>query len=103
VKTLNRFLSRAAGLAVRARLPDGQGVALHPCRAVHTLGMRYPLDIVFLDRGDRIVRTVTGLRPWRAVDGGYGAITTVEWPSGRMDPARWGPGTQVQWREAVMD
>jgi uncharacterized membrane protein (UPF0127 family) len=97
VRLLDRFWARVAGLAGRPPPPDGQAVALRPCRAVHTCGMRYPIDILFLDRSDRVLRTVRGLPPWRVADGGPGACTTVEWPAGRVDPSPWLPGETARW------
>ncbi|ARP88717.1 hypothetical protein CAL13_13585 [Bordetella genomosp. 9] len=57
---------RLRGLLWRGRPRPGVGLWLLPCRAVHTFGMRYPLDIVFLDRKRRVVSVVRGLAPRRA-------------------------------------
>lgn len=97
VRLLDGFWGRAAGLAIRRPPPNGCAVALCPCRAIHTCGMRYPIDVLFLDRSDRVIRTVRGLRPWRVADGGSGSFTTVEWPAGRIDSSRWLPGEPARW------
>jgi uncharacterized protein len=47
---------RAKGLLGRDGL-DG-GFLLRPCRAVHTLGMRFDLDVAYLDADDHVVKTV---------------------------------------------
>ncbi|MCK9507252.1 MAG: DUF192 domain-containing protein [Pigmentiphaga sp.] len=57
-----RWRDRARGLIGYPRLRLGQGLLIHPCRAVHGWGMRYPLDVAFLDRQARI-RKMGVLKP----------------------------------------
>jgi protein-S-isoprenylcysteine O-methyltransferase Ste14 len=59
------FLTRLAGLL--GTYPPDRGKALYitPCNGVHTFGMRYPVDIAFLDSEDRVVKLILGLRPNR--------------------------------------
>jgi uncharacterized protein len=49
VRTARTFLSRLVGLLGTAAIADGEGLWIVPCRSVHTLGMRYPIDVAFLD------------------------------------------------------
>lgn len=58
--------SRLLGLALLGDLPFDQALLFARCRSVHTLGMRLPIDIVFLDRTGAAVRVVTAARPGRA-------------------------------------
>jgi uncharacterized protein len=60
------FLLRLRGLAGRPRLAAGHGLLLPRTRSVHTHFMRFPIDVLFLDADDTVVRVVHGLRPWRA-------------------------------------
>ena len=57
--------TRARGLLGRPRPTQGEGLMLNPCRAVHTLGMRYAIDVIFLDRDGRVVALYPELRPGR--------------------------------------
>jgi uncharacterized protein len=59
------FLSRLRGLLGRRGLEPGQGLLLSPSCSVHTLFMRFPIDVVFLDRGLRVLGVAAGVRPWR--------------------------------------
>ncbi|MBO0702603.1 MAG: DUF192 domain-containing protein, partial [Candidatus Dormibacteraeota bacterium] len=61
------FLGRGVGLLGRDALEPGTGLWIHPCKSIHTFGMRFSIDAVFLDRRHRVVRVVAGLRPWRMV------------------------------------
>ena len=56
---------RMRGLLGRPSLGQGEGLLLQPCNGVHTVGMRYPIDILFLDRRGRVARAVHALQPGR--------------------------------------
>jgi uncharacterized protein len=88
--------SRARGLLGRSAV-DG-ALVLSPCRAVHTIGMRFAVDVAFLD-GDgtvlkivRMARNRIGLPVWKA-------RTVVEAEAGAFE--RWGlhVGDCVELRE----
>ena len=49
VRTARTFLSRLVGLLGTAAIADGEGLWIVPCRSVHTLEMRYPIDVAFFD------------------------------------------------------
>ena len=57
-------LARLLGLALRRRPPD-HALLLPRCRSVHTFGMRFPLDLVWLDRDGRVLRVDEAVPPWR--------------------------------------
>ena len=77
------FRERTKGILGRDGLPPGEGLLILKCNAIHTLFMAYPIDAVFLDRHDRVVRRVRNIRPWRLfVWGGWRAVKVLETPSG---------------------
>jgi uncharacterized protein len=57
--------SRALGLAGLDALPCHVGLLLPRCRSVHTLGMRFPLDLLWLGPGEALVRVDRGVPPRR--------------------------------------
>ena len=57
-------LARLLGLALRRRPPD-HALLLPRCRSVQTFGMRFPLDLVWLDGAGRVVRVDEAVPPWR--------------------------------------
>jgi len=81
------WAARARGLLGRPPPPPGAGWWLRPCGAIHTWGMRYPLDIAFLDRDERVVRVVRALSPWRAAGGGPSAYSALECAAGALPDA----------------
>jgi uncharacterized membrane protein (UPF0127 family) len=64
--------SRFWGLMGRKRLPEGHGLLLAPCSSVHTFFMRFPIDVIFLDRERVVVKVVQSMKPWRTALGGGG-------------------------------
>jgi uncharacterized membrane protein (UPF0127 family) len=44
---------------------NGWGLWIVPCRGVHTLAMRFPIDVVYLDRDGTVVHIDENLKPWR--------------------------------------
>jgi hypothetical protein len=75
-------LRRLLGLALRGR-PPGYALLLPRCRSVHTFGMRFPLDLVWLDRDGRTVRVDAAVPPCR-VRRCRQAVAVLE--AGRMPP-----------------
>jgi uncharacterized membrane protein (UPF0127 family) len=57
--------TRLRGLLGRDALPTGEGLLLRPAGSIHTAFMRFPIDVVFLDRDLHVLRVVTELEPWR--------------------------------------
>ncbi len=58
--------SRLLGLALLDGLPRDAALLIPRCRSVHTFGMRFALDLVFLGRGGKVVRVVHRAKPRRA-------------------------------------
>lgn len=65
VIVLSSWRARMRGLLGRAQLRRDVGVLIHPCNAVHTVGMQFALDVVFFDRKFNVLRVVSGLRSQR--------------------------------------
>jgi uncharacterized membrane protein (UPF0127 family) len=61
----DRGEKRRKGLLGRSQLARGEGLWILPCEAVHTFGMQFPIDLVYLDRNHRIKKVRSNVRPWR--------------------------------------
>lgn len=73
------FAERAKGLIGTKDLPDGEGLLILKCNAIHTWFMSFPIDAVFLDKNDQVVKIVRNIRPWRfLVWGGFKAVKVLE-------------------------
>ena len=77
----DKALQRMHGLLGRDGLQPGEGMLIKPASSVHTMFMRFPIDVVFLDRAHRIVGIAHTLRPWRAA-GARRAKAALELPAG---------------------
>lgn len=84
--------SRLVGLLGRARLAPGEGLHLVPCTSVHTLFMRFTIDVLYLDRDRRVVKAVPALRPFRWSWGGRRAHSALELPPGTIAATGTAPG-----------
>ncbi|MBI5575996.1 MAG: DUF192 domain-containing protein [Deltaproteobacteria bacterium] len=49
------FRSRMKGLLGTDALPEGEGLWITPCNSIHSFGMRYEIDAIFIDRDDRVL------------------------------------------------
>ncbi len=89
---------RTRGLLGRAPLQADEGMLINECRLVHTLGMGYALDLVFLDRDGRVRKLVSGLKPLRMA-GSFSASATLELAPHTLDGTRLKEGDRLTWRE----
>jgi uncharacterized membrane protein (UPF0127 family) len=93
------MFARLRGLLGRSGLSSGEGMLLRPAASIHTAFMRFPIDAVFLDRENRVVKVAAELAPWRAA-ACRGSRTVLELPAGEAARQGLSPGvslTQV-WR-----
>ena len=56
---------RRRGLLNRKELDEGSGIWILPCEAIHTFGMKFPIDSIFLDKRLRVRSLHKGLKPGR--------------------------------------
>ncbi len=56
---------RSKGLLGRDGLAPGEGLWIVPCEAVHTFWMRFPIDLIYLNRQHHVVKTRSNVRAWR--------------------------------------
>ncbi len=76
--------TRRRGLLGRSSLPLGSALVLTPCNAVHTIGMRFTIDVVFVDSGGCVRKVVHRLPPWRMAISPL-SRSTIEFPAGELD------------------
>lgn len=74
---------RNKGLLGRKNLASGEGLWIIPCEAVHTFCMRFPIDLVYLDRKQRIRKLRSNVVPWR-MSGCLTAHSVLELPAGTI-------------------
>jgi len=96
VRTASTLRSRIVGLLGTAAIADGEGLWIVPCRGVHTLGMRYPIDVAFLDPRGVVDGILEGLPPNRIGRLFRGARGALELRSGTLAATGTVPGDRLE-------
>jgi uncharacterized protein len=83
VRVANTHFQRLMGLmgTPRGSLHTGCALWIQPCHGVHTMFMRYPIDVVYLDRDFRVVKLEENVRPWRVTPVIVESATVLELPA----------------------
>jgi uncharacterized membrane protein (UPF0127 family) len=84
--------SRLVGLLVKKRLADGEALLLRPCSSIHTLFMRFAIDVVYLGKDATVLKVVPSLKPFRFSGTLRHAHYTLELPAGTIDRSDTSPG-----------
>ncbi|MSO19466.1 MAG: DUF192 domain-containing protein [Acidobacteria bacterium] len=92
---------RRKGLLGRDHLEAGEGLWIVPTQAIHTFGMRFPIDAAFLDRQRRVKRVYHRLQPNRITRFVWGAYSVLELESGALLKAGTRVGDELEMREFV--
>lgn len=91
--------ARMKGLLGRERLPEEGGLWIRPCNSVHTWFMRFAIDVVFLDREQRVVRIASALPPWRMTRIVWRASSVLELAAGAAARMGLKPGDSLEFGE----
>lgn len=65
VRTADTTFSRLRGLIGKGRLKGGEGLWVKPSQGVHTIGLLFPIDVIYLDADNRVLLTVENLATFR--------------------------------------
>ena len=97
----NTVAKRMVGLLNRKSLAPGEGLLLDRCYGIHTFFMRFPIDVLFLDKDYRIMRAVPALPPWRTCVVKK-AVYVLELPVGTIERTQTTAGDQIQLRATAL-
>lgn len=73
-------ISRFIGLLGTSSLDPGSGLLIHPSQGVHTIGMAFAIDVIFLDRNLRVLEVRESLKPFRVTSLNWRAENVLELP-----------------------
>jgi uncharacterized membrane protein (UPF0127 family) len=73
----------------------GEGLLIRPCKGVHTFLMKFPIDVLFLDRENRVVKVVENLRPQRMTGLFFSSRSVLELPAGSLRASGTSAGNEV--------
>lgn len=96
------FFRRLAGLLGRRPLSAGEGLWIVRCRSVHSVGMRYPIDVLFLDETGKVIGIYPGFPPARLTRFHRRAKGALELPHGIVERTGTGSGDIVEFLEEAV-
>lgn len=91
------WASRTRGYLGRPEPAEGEGILLVPCNAIHTYGMKFPIDALFVSSEGRVLETAERLEPWKGPRRVRGARYVLEVPAGTIEASRTKKGDGLAW------
>ncbi len=84
VKVAESLPERLKGLLGRKKLEPGESLLIRPCKSIHTIGMGFPIDVVFLNRRSVVISVKQNLPPNRMTWLYFGAVSVLELTAGTL-------------------
>jgi uncharacterized protein len=94
-KIANSFLTRFMGLMGKHEFPNDEGLLIIPCNSIHMCFMKFPIDVVFLDKTNTVLNTIKSIQPWKFSNFVSKAHCVVELPVGAIENSRTEPGDKL--------
>ena len=91
--------ARLRGLLGRKGLDPGAALVIEPCASIHTFFMQFTIDAAFVRRDGRVIRAISGLRPWRATRIYPAATMVIELPEGVLAATATAEGDTLAFEE----
>jgi len=97
VRLADSWWSRFRGFLLRPEPRRGEGILLTPCNAIHTWGMSFSLDVVFLDASGRVLDVMENLPPRTTAARVPGGRYVLEVPAGTIETTGTAVGDTCSW------
>jgi len=98
VMKTSSMMERMQGLLFRTPLREDEGLLIKPCSSIHTIGMQYDIDVVFLSNDLSIKKLFCHVKPWRCAMS-FGASMVLEMISGSIDKFGLEKNMILQWED----
>ena len=95
VEVADQGATRRKGLLGRDCLAEDEGLWILPCESVHTFGMKFSIDLIYLDREKRVRKTRSGVPPWR-LSACLSAHSVIELAPGAIRRSETRPGDRLE-------
>ena len=95
-RVANNYWTRLRGLIGVRQFAAGDGMAIVPCSGVHCMFMSIPIDVVYVDRADRVAALDPEMKPWAVGRPRKGARYVIELPAGTITRTGTQVGDQLQ-------
>jgi len=80
VKLADTHLASLKGLLGKRKLKNDEGIWVVPCQGIHTIGVLFPIDVIYLDSNRKVIHVVEHLRPFRLAPIKVGCESVLELP-----------------------
>jgi uncharacterized membrane protein (UPF0127 family) len=94
----NTSKKRRTGLLKHDSLPKGEGLWIAPCEAVHTFGMKFPIDVLYLSKKKKVLK-IRREMPKRRLSACLRAYSVLELPAGMAAETQTQPGDQLAFED----
>lgn len=78
-------LKRITGLLGKTGLKEKEALVILPCKQVHTFFMRFSIDILFLDKENKVISALSNFKPYRITPLYFSALSAIELPAGTIE------------------
>ncbi len=96
VRKADSFVTRLVGLLKRTQLGPEEALWLMPSKGIHTIGMKFPIDVMFLDKNCVVLGLVSGMMPYRISGVQMRGFSVLELPSGTIRKSQSEVGDQLE-------
>jgi uncharacterized protein len=87
-RNADNFLSRFKGLMGKKSFSEEDGLIINPCNSIHMFFMKFSLDIVFVNKNNRVVHLIENLKPWKLSKIVWSAAFVIELPIDSIKKAK---------------
>lgn len=84
VKAAQNFFTRSFGLLLRKSLSDNEGLIIKPCCSIHTFFMKFPIDVLFINKNNEIIALYENVKPYRILPIHLNSYYVIELSSGSV-------------------
>ena len=85
---------RRTGLLKHTGLEEGEGLWILPCESVHTFFMKFAIDLVYVDKKNKVRKVCRAVPPWR-LSACLSAHSIIELPAGTIERTGTQPGDEL--------
>ncbi len=82
------FWARLVGLLDRSTLPEGEGLFISSCQGIHMFFMKFPIDVIFINKDKTVVGIVENIKPFEMSPMFWKASDAIELPAGTVQKSR---------------
>lgn len=88
-------IKRMIGLLGRKSLRDQEALIIKPCNSIHTFFMRFPIDVVFVNKNNEVVKAISNIVPFRLSPICFRSAFVIELPAGTILSSKTTPGDKL--------